>query len=90
MDIAVKTAGGYGIGFVRNGDDTYDMIADWWGVRGFGQKKIETELKRQAQTIQKEYARKIVLSETLKEGFEVVSQTEDIDGTVRIVVRRWA
>jgi hypothetical protein len=90
VDIAVKTSGGYGIGFVRNSDGTYDMVADWWGVKGFGQKKIALELKLRAQSIQKEYARKMVLSETRKEGFEVVSQTEDVDGTVRIIVRRWS
>jgi hypothetical protein len=89
VDIAVKTAGGYGIGFVQTADETYDMVADWWGITGIGQKKIALELKRQAGTIQKEYARKMVLLETEKDGFEVVSQTEDADGTVRIVVRRW-
>lgn len=89
VDIAVKTAGDNGIGFVQTGDGTYDMVADWWGVKGIGQKKIALELKRRAETIQKEYARKMVLLETAKDGFEVVSQTEDEDGTVRIVVRRW-
>jgi hypothetical protein len=89
VDIAVKTRGKYGIGFVRNSDGTYDMLADWWGVKGVGQKRIASELKVQAETIQKEYVRKMVLTETAKDGFEVVSQTEETDGTVRIVVRRW-
>jgi adenosylmethionine-8-amino-7-oxononanoate aminotransferase len=90
VDIAVKTRSGYGIGFVQNSDGTYDMVADWWGVKGFGQKMIAAELKRQAEKIQKEYVRKMVLTETAKDGFELVSQTEEVDGTVRIVVRRWA
>jgi hypothetical protein len=39
--------------------------------------------------IQKEYAKKMVLEQTARDGFEVVSETEEQDGTVRIVVRRW-
>jgi hypothetical protein len=89
VDIAVKTNAGYGIGFVKNADGSYDMIADWWGVKGTGQKKIALELKMQAETIQMEYVKKMVLTETAKDGFEVVSQTEEVDGTLRIVVRRW-
>jgi hypothetical protein len=45
-------------------------------------------MKRQAETIQKEYARKMVLEQTAKDGFEILSQTDEADGTVRIVVRR--
>jgi len=66
------------------------MIADWWGVTGIGQKKIARELKQQADLIQQEYAKKMVLEQTARDGFEVVSQTADADGTIRIVVRRWS
>ena len=90
VDIAVKKTRGYGIGFVRNSEGSYDMVADWWGVSGSGQKKIAGELKEQAGMIQKEYAKKMVLEQTVRDGFEVVSETEEQDGTVRIVVRRWA
>ncbi|MGA2121152.1 MAG: DUF1257 domain-containing protein [Methanoregula sp.] len=89
VDIAVKKSGGYGLGFVKNPDGTYDMVADWWGVSGKGEKKIAEELKQQAETIQKEYAKKMVLEQTVADGFELVSETEENDGTVRIVVRRW-
>jgi len=89
VDIAAKQSGGYGLGFVKNSDGTYDMVADWWGVSGTGQKKIVNNLQHQAETIQKEYARKMVLEQTAKDGYEVVSQTDEADGTGRIVVRRW-
>jgi predicted Mrr-cat superfamily restriction endonuclease len=89
VDIAVKTRSGYGIGFVQNADGTYDIVADWWGVKGIGQKRIAIELKKQAETIQKEYVKKMVLTETAKDGFNLVSETEEADGTLRIVVRRW-
>lgn len=89
VDIAVKKAKGYGIGFVRNPDGTYDMLADWWGVAGSDERKMAQELQQQAGTIQKEYAKKMVLEQAARDGFAIVSQTEQEDGTLRIVVRRW-
>jgi hypothetical protein len=89
VDIAVKTTKGHGFGFVKSPDGTYDMVADWWGVSGTDERKITQELAQQAGAIQKEYAKKMVLEQSARDGFEIVSQTEEQDGTVRIVVRRW-
>ncbi len=89
VDIAVKKSGRYCLGFVENPEGTYDMVADWWGISGKGEKKIAEELNHQAETIRKEYAKKIVLEQTAADGFDLVSETEENDGTVRIVVRRW-
>jgi hypothetical protein len=89
VDIAVKKSGGYGLGFVKNPDGTYDLVADWYGVAGKGEQKIAEELKRQAGAIQQEYAKKMVLEQAIADGFELVSENEEQDGTVRIVVRRW-
>lgn len=89
VDIAVRMAKGYGIGFVKSPDGTFDLVADWWGVAGTDERKIAQELAVQAGTIQKEYAKKMVLEQTAVDGFEVVSETEEQDGTLRIVVRRW-
>jgi hypothetical protein len=66
------------------------MVADWWGVAGTDERKITQELAGQADAIQKEYAKKMVLEQAALDGFEVVSQTEEQDGTLRIVIRRWA
>jgi hypothetical protein len=90
VDIAVKTAKGYGLGFVKSPDGAYDLIADWWGVAGADERKITQELAGQADAIQKEYAKKMVLEQAALDGFEVVSETSEQDGTLRIVVRRWA
>jgi hypothetical protein len=89
VDIAVRKAKGYGVGFVKSPDGTYDMVADWWGVAGSDERKITRELAQQADAIQKEYAKKMVLEQAALDGFEVVSETEEQDGTLRIVVRRW-
>ncbi len=89
VDIAIRQTRGYGIGFVRGGDGTYDMVADGWGVSGSDERRITQELAARAGAIQKEYARKMVLEQASRDGFEVISSTEETDGTLRIVVRRW-
>jgi hypothetical protein len=88
VDILAGKAKGYGVGFVKSPDGTYDMVADWWGVAGAGERKITQELAGQVDAIQKEYARKMVLEQAARDGFEVVSETREKDGTLRIVVRR--
>ena len=76
VDIAVRQKKDYGIGFVKNPDGTYDMVADWWGVAGMDERKIALDLARQAGTIQKEYAKRMVLDQAARDRFEVVSQSE--------------
>jgi hypothetical protein len=88
VDIAAKNKG-YGIGFVKGPDGTYDMVADWWGVSGADEQNVVRELAEQAGSIQKEYARKMVIEQTTSDGFEIVSETKEEDGSIRIVVRRW-
>jgi len=90
VDIAVKTAKGHGFGFAKSPDGAYDLVADWWGVAGADERKITQELAGRADAIQKEYAKKMILEQAALDGFEVVSETSEQDGTLRIVVRRWA
>ncbi len=89
VEIAATMKGGSGLGFVQNPDGSYDMVADWWGVPGKNEKKVAEELQRQAAAIQQEYAKKIVLEQAARDGFELVSETSEQDGSVRILVRRW-
>ena len=89
VDIAAKNAQGHDIGFVRNADGSYDMVGDWWAKGGTKEQDLSRSLQDQAGKIQQEYARCVVLEETKKEGFSIVRQVEEEDGTIRIVVRRW-
>jgi hypothetical protein len=89
VDIAVRKTKGYGVGFIKSPDGTFDMVADWWGVAGTDERKITQDLAQQAGAIQKAYAQKMVLEQAALDGFEMVSRTEEPDGTLRIVVRRW-
>jgi len=89
VDIAARKSRSHAFGFVKNPDGSYDLVGDWWGISGKGEKKIAEDLKRQAEAVQKEYAKKMVLEQARADGFTVVSEHEEEDGTVRIVVRRW-
>jgi hypothetical protein len=89
VEIAARKSGGYGIGFVKNPDGTYDMVADLWGAGSRTQEKMAEELDAHAGMIQKAYAKQMILEQARADGFDVVSQVEEKDGTVRIVVRRW-
>jgi hypothetical protein len=64
------------------------MVADWWGVRDTDRRAME-RVRDRITKIQKEYAVRNVLEQTKNQGFSVVEQTEESDGSVRIVVRRW-
>jgi Protein of unknown function (DUF1257) len=89
VDIAARKSAGYGIGFVKNPDGTYDMVADLWGAGSRTRDTMAGELDAQSGIIQKAYAKKMVLEQARSDGFDVVSQVEEKDGTLRIVVRRW-
>lgn len=89
VDIAAKAKNGSEIGFLQNSDGSFDMVADWWAKNGKGKEKIIKELKDMAGRVQQEYARRIVLSQVQNEGFSVVEEKEEKDGSIRIVVRRW-
>ena len=88
-DFSVETGNGYGIGFRLNSQGTYDIVADWWGVRGANEKDLPGRLKKEVGKIQQKYAEKTVMEETAREGFSVVERVEEEDGTIRILVRRW-
>ncbi len=94
VDLRVTTGRGYEIGFRRTGDGSYELIADWWGVRGTSQAQFTRELQQQFEEVQREvrrqYALQTVLEKSREQGFNVVEQQEQEDGTIRVVVRRWA
>jgi len=88
-DFAVQTRSGYGIGFRKNARGAYDIIADWWGVKGTRERNLLAQIQNEVGRIQKEYTEKTVMEEVANEGFDVVERCEDENGTIRIVVRRW-
>ena len=88
VDLSVRTKDGNGIGFVRDRDGSYTLIADWYGM-GRKDQKILARLNTTLAQVQRHYAERMVLEKTMQQGFSVVERAEEPDGTIRIVVRRW-
>jgi hypothetical protein len=89
VDLSVRTKNGNGMGFVKDSDGCYTLIADWQGA-GWKDKKILSRLDETLALVQRRYAERLVLEKAGDQGFSVVDRIEQPDGTIRIVVRRWA
>lgn len=93
VDLAVQMPAGYAVGFVRDEDGAYTLVADWWGVRGTSQQdfaaRLEQELAELDRRVRQAYAVSTTLAQLQQQGYQVVEQRDEADGTVRIVARRW-
>jgi Protein of unknown function (DUF1257) len=80
-EYVIRRSNGYDIGFRKDGDDNYELIADFWGT-GINQVQFVNE-------IQQKYAHKMLLNTAESQGYTI--ETEEVlnDGTVRVVVGRW-
>lgn len=82
-EVVVEQANNYDIGFSWNGQE-YELVADlqYWQqpltVDGF--------LKQ----VTKGYALETILQESAKQGFQVAEQTNNQDGSIRLVVQLWS
>jgi hypothetical protein len=82
-EVVVEQANNYDIGFSWNGQE-YELVADlqYWQqpltVEGF------------LQQVTKGYALETILQESAKQGFQVAEQTNNQDGSIRVVVQRWS
>jgi hypothetical protein len=82
-EVVIEQENDYDIGFRWNGHE-YELVADlqyWqqpWSVQGF--------INRVGQR----YAYHTVVNEATKQGFQVAEQTNNEDGSVRLVVQRWS
>jgi hypothetical protein len=81
-EVVIPQDNGYDIGFRWNGS-SYELVADmqyWqmpWSVESFLQK------------VTQRYALRAVLSTSQAQGFTVAEQTQQADGSVRLVLQRW-
>lgn len=82
-DIVVPTSNrGYDIGFVKNSEGSYDIVADWWGINSTSKDTFVNEVTQR-------YSYHTTLEETKKKGFNLASE-EVKDGQIRLVLRRMA
>jgi hypothetical protein len=81
--VEVKIAAGksgYDIGF-RHTPDGYEVVADWWGVRGIKQKEF-------LQQLQQRYAYHATRAKLQEQGFDLVAEEKQPDGRIHLVLRR--
>ncbi len=82
-EIAIPQDNGYDIGFRWNGQE-YELVADlqYWQqnltVNGF------------LNQVTQRYAYHTVMNETAKQGFQVAETQKQADGSIRLVLQRWA
>jgi Protein of unknown function (DUF1257) len=82
-EVVIEQENGYDIGFSQN-QGQYELVADlqYWqqalSVEGF------------LRQITQRYAYHTVLQETSRQGFQVAEQQQAADGSIRLVLQRWA
>lgn len=80
-DLKIGTADrNYDIGFRRTGS-TYELVADWWGIRGIQQEHFVRQLTQR-------YAYHATKEALFAEGFNLVEEEQQQDGTLHLVLRR--
>ncbi|UBF26338.1 DUF1257 domain-containing protein [Kovacikia minuta CCNUW1] len=81
-EYVIRRSNGYDLGFRRrDGDDHYELIADFWGTRIKQQDFLNPILQK--------YAHKTLMANVQAQGFDVESQETLEDGTVRVVIGKW-
>ncbi|AFY92290.1 DUF1257 domain-containing protein [Chamaesiphon minutus] len=80
-EYVIRRQNGYDIGFRKDSDDNYELIADFWGT-GINQVQFVNE-------IQQKYAHKMLLTTAETQGYTIEAEEVLNDGTVRVVVGRW-
>lgn len=82
VEIKVKLPLSKDIGFRRT-DKGYQVVADWWGVRGLTQKKFIAP-------VQQRYAYHAACAQLTSQGFDLVSEENAANGSIHLVLRRTA
>jgi hypothetical protein len=80
-DLVVKTDSGYDIGF-RDEGSTVVMVADLWGLRI----NRDEFLNKVAQ----KYAYITVVEQAKEQGWQMATEENQEDGSIRLVLQRWA
>jgi Protein of unknown function (DUF1257) len=80
-EYVIRQSNGYDLGFRKDGDDNYELVADFWGA-GINQTQFINQ-------IQQKYAHQTLLYTAESQGYTIEAEEVMQDGTVRVVVGRW-
>ena len=91
VDVAISCGGRYDIALVKNSNGTFDMVGDWWGIRGSGLpeklKNIRTDEDLQNMLLKHTTARTIV-NRYKRQGFRAsIREDENEDLQIELVRR---
>jgi hypothetical protein len=75
----------YGIGVIVNEDETCELVADWWAIETYTERKQEDFVKE----ITKQYAYETVMDKVKKAGYSTVTEEQDDKDQIHIVLRKW-
>ncbi len=81
-EIRVRLRMSNDIGFRKAGDH-YEIVADWWGVRGVKEKEFAGQVFQR-------YAYHAARARLERQGFALVEEQSKEDGQIRLVMRRTA
>jgi hypothetical protein len=85
-DVVVKTGRSFDVGFIKESDGSYQMVADWWGVRRDGM--LKGNHLDFLNDVQKEYTVSKVIKTVTKRGFRVQSQRVTPTGEIKLLVAK--
>jgi len=83
VEIKIPTSNrGYDIGFRKSGA-AYELVADWYGIRGIDQKQFVQQLTQR-------YVYHATKDKLEEQGFSLVAEEVERDGRVHLTLRRVA
>jgi len=81
-DVVAVLPGHYDLGWTRNTDGTYDLVADLWGVaKQHNQQQL-------LDAINQKYAVNKTMVEIKRLGYNLAKHTVQADGTIKLIVER--
>jgi hypothetical protein len=81
VEISIPTSNpDYQVGF-RKHDDTYELVADWYGIKDINQSQFVGRISQR-------YAYRVAKEQLEQQDFAVVEEEVQADNTIRITVRR--
>lgn len=82
VDIRVSLPLSYDVGLRKSGSG-YEIVADWFGVRGINQQDFTQKLNQR-------YAYHATRAKLEEQGFQMVEEKQEETGQIRLVLRRMA
>lgn len=86
VDLVVKDENGKDIGFKKEKNGEYNIIADTSGLNSSQLKRQEEFIKK----IRQKYAYKKVITELKNQGYVIAEEQKVQNNTIRLVARKWS